>query len=289
MTPTISVIVPSFNQGRFLETCLESVLSQRYPKLELIVIDGGSTDDSVAIIRRHASQLAHWVSEPDGGQSAGINKGLARATGEVVAWLNADDFHLPGALDLVARACEADPKRSFYFGDGWRVDESGRRLSGFFPDANVRFSRKALVMGLNFILQPATFMNRAILERVGRLDGDLHWGMDSDLWLRLSGAAAPMAIQASLAASREYGSTKTSTGGFARAEELRQIAEKHAGMATTPGAVCYWLDTLHRFAREREDVFGKGYVREIERFWAETSGLFRGFGARDDGFPMEDE
>ena len=116
--PRISVVTPSFNQGRFLGQCLRSVLEQDHPDVEYLVVDGGSTDESVALIRAVEGRLAWWVSEPDGGQSDAINKRFARATGEVVAWLNADDFYLPGALSRVARGYEQDPAASFYFGDG---------------------------------------------------------------------------------------------------------------------------------------------------------------------------
>src|SRR5262245_9832375 len=120
MYPRISIVTPSFNQACFLEQCLLSVLDQRYPDLEFLVLDGGSTDGSVEIIRRYENRLTHWVSEPDGGQSAAINRGFCRATGDVVAWLNSDDYYLPGALERIADAYRKSPDASFYFGDGWR-------------------------------------------------------------------------------------------------------------------------------------------------------------------------
>src|SRR5262245_32047801 len=120
--PKISIITPSYNQAHFLETCITSVLSQEYSDLEYIIIDGGSTDGSVEIIKKYENQITFWVSEPDEGQSHAINKGFQRATGAIVAWLNSDDFYLPGALTAVAEAHRSAPHASFYFGDGWRVD-----------------------------------------------------------------------------------------------------------------------------------------------------------------------
>src|SRR6185295_3019851 len=124
-------------------------------------------------------------------------------------WLNADDFYLPGAFEAVAEMYHVHPDAPFYFGDGLRVDEAGNPQRGFFPDGRVSFSRDALIYGLNYILQPATFINRRALMEVGYLDTDLHYGMDTDLWIRLSGIGSPSAIPRQLAATREYHETKT--------------------------------------------------------------------------------
>jgi glycosyltransferase involved in cell wall biosynthesis len=285
--PRITVITPSYNQGRFLNDCIESILAQRYPNLEYIVIDGGSTDESLGILERQRRHISYWVSEPDGGQSEAINKGFRKATGDLVAWLNADDFYLPGAFQTVAEVYRKHPDASFYFGDGLRVDEAGRTLSRFSPRTNDTFDRTALLFGLNYVLQPATFINRLHLARIPHLDTELRYGLDTDLWLRLSAFAAPMAIPACLAASREYETTKTSSGSFHRVEELRRIAEKHSGLALTPGALCYFLDTLHRLARSRPDVYPPAFLTDIEWFWKVVRGFLRPFGARHDGFPLE--
>ena len=287
--PKISVITPSLNQGRYLRQCLESVVSQGYKNLELLVIDGGSTDESLAVIRKYESAIEHWVSEPDQGQSDAINKGFAKATGEIVTWLNADDYYLPGALERVAEAYAADPAAPFYFGDGLRVDEAGVATSNFFPPDTLRFDRRALVMGLNYILQPSTFINRRFLEQVGHLDAGLHYGMDSDLWMRLSEVGEPRAIPAVLSATREYGTTKTAKGSFGRVEELRQIAMKHSGLPMTPGVLCYLLDTLHRFAQQEQDVFPASYVEDVSYFWNQTQQLLEPYKAAPDGFLRESE
>ncbi len=287
--PRISIITPSYNQGRFLDQCLRSVIESGYPNLEYLVIDGGSTDESVQIIQRHRQHLAFWVSEPDGGQSDAINKGVRRATGDVIAWLNSDDFYLPNALQAVAAAYCRQPDAGFYFGNGWRVDESGQPLSQFFRDGNVLFKRQAFVYGLNTILQPAAFINRKHLRNENLLDAQLKYGMDSDLWLRLARSAEPEPIEACLAASREYGETKTSTGGFPRAEELRQIAEKHSGVPLTPGALLYYLDTLQRLTKQHPDIYPRAFRSELHRFWTAVSERLAIYGAGPDGFPLADE
>jgi glycosyltransferase involved in cell wall biosynthesis len=284
--PRISVITPSYNQGAFLGECMDSVFRQDYPDLEFIIIDGGSADGSVRIIKAHEARLAFWCSEPDAGQADAINKGLRVATGELVAWLNADDFYLPGALARVARAHRQNPHASFYFGDGLRVDKNGDPLEGFFPGGRVSFDLRALVYGLNCLLQPATFINRACLSEVGPLDAALRYGLDTDLWIRLATHAPPSPVAAMLAASREYPQTKTAGGSFTRVEELRRVAEKYGGVAMTPGALCYFLDTLQRLARERRDVFPEAYEQSIRTFWAATSNLLTRYGAGPDGFPL---
>ncbi len=287
--PRISVITPSYNQGQFLEECIASVFQQKYPELEFIIIDGGSTDESVRIIKQNEARLACWCSEPDEGQAAAINKGLRMATGELVAWLNADDFYLPGALTNVAQAYRDNPDASFYFGNGLRVDEQGAGLAEFFPRGRISFNLQAFVYGMNTLLQPATFINRASLLEVGDLDPTLHYGLDTDLFIRLAKHASPSPVKALLAASREYSGTKTAMGSFKRVEELRQIAERHGEIAMTPGALCYFLDTLHRLAQEREDVFPESYQRAIVNFWSATSALLADYGAGHDGFQLSDQ
>jgi hypothetical protein len=265
---------------------MDSVFGQGYPALEFIVIDGGSSDGSVQIIKANEARLAFWCSEPDEGQADAINKGLRMATGELVAWLNADDFYLPGALMCVARAYRQNPHASFYFGDGLRVDKNGEPLGRFFPGGRVSFDLRAFIYGLNHLLQPATFIHHAKLLEVGLLDPALRYGLDSDLWIRLAAHAPPSPVTAMLAASREYPQTKTASGSFKRVEELRRVAEKYGGVAMTPGALCYFLDTLHRLAREREDVFPESYQHSIQTFWAATSNLLALYGAGPDGFPL---
>jgi len=284
--PRITIVTPSYNQGCFLEQTIRSVLDQQYPNLEYMIVDGGSTDESVDIIKRYASALTWWVSAQDAGQSDAINKGFRRSSGALAAWLNADDYYLPGALHAAADAYRRQPGASFYFGNGLRVDRAGKPQGAFFAEGQVRFHRPALVWGLNTILQPAAFIQRDCLARVGYLDETLHYGMDSDLWLKLSALAPPEIIQQTLAASREYGEAKTSTGSFGRIEELRQIAAKYSGCAQTPGSLLYWADTMRRLALDRPDVYPSSFIADLDQFWAALSRLLLRFGAAGDGFPL---
>ena len=285
--PRVSVIVPSLNQGLYLRQCVDSILSQGYQNLEVLIIDGGSSDKSVSIIREYEKKISYWVSEPDNGQSDAINKGFKKSSGDLVAWLNADDYYLPGVFNHVVEAYCVDQNAPFYFGDGLRVDDNGKTISNFSPTKRLTFNRQALVMGLNYILQPSTFINRMSLEKVGYLDVGLHYGMDSDLWMRLSTIGTPHAISATLSATREYATTKTASGSFERIEELRKIAEKHSGSKMTPGVLCYFLDTLYRFAQQHEDIFAPSYLKDISKFWEKTAHLMEQFNVGPDGFPRE--
>lgn len=179
--PGISVVTPSYNQGAFLEETIRSVLLQGYPDLEYIVIDGGSTDESVGIIRKYEPWITYWVSEPDGGQTDAINKGISRASGDILAWLNSDDLYCPEALRRVGGYVAASPYVDLLYGDCEMIDGSGRVYDRF----NVRSGDVFQLLGENFIAQPSAFWTRAAWEKVGGLDDRLHYVMDYDLWLRM--------------------------------------------------------------------------------------------------------
>lgn len=183
--PRITVVTPSYQQGGFLEKTLRSVLDQGYPNLEYLVVDGGSTDGSVDIIRRYASSLAWWTSEKDRGQSHAINKGFARATGDILCWLNSDDYLAPGALGNVAAAMVDARIPRAVAGDCVRVFEDGR------PPFRHRGQPVTLGDLLEYwqpypMHQPSIFWTRAVYERVGPLREDLHLIMDFDYWLRIA-------------------------------------------------------------------------------------------------------
>jgi len=185
--PLVSVVTPSYNQAAYLEYTLRSVLGQDYPRLEYIVVDGGSTDGSVEVLRRYADRLAWWVSEPDQGQADALRKGFARARGEILAWLNSDDMYAPGAIAAAVAALQQHPEAGWVVGDALSVDAGGR------PFHHHRGGPWGLpeLMTLHILPQPAVFFRRAVYEQAGGVDPSFRYLMDHHLWLRLARVAGP--------------------------------------------------------------------------------------------------
>ena len=179
--PRISIITPSYNQGEFLEQTIDSVLSQNYPNLEYIIIDGGSIDQSVEIIRKYDKHLHYWVSESDKGQSDAINKGFGRATGDVINWLNSDDYYHEGALRIVGERFQ-NPETNVYGGVSVIFNNEGYLYRSRGTD--VYPGNLAKTIGLARIDQPETFFRKECLEKVGPLNISFHYLMDRDLWIR---------------------------------------------------------------------------------------------------------
>ncbi len=186
-SPLVSIVTPSFNQARFLEATIQSVLSQSYPHVEYIVVDGGSTDGSREIIRKYESRLAWWISEKDRGQTDAINKGMAHAKGSILAWLNSDDTYLPGAIASAVEGFRADPPAGLIYGDANYIDESGR-VVGRFPSAQTDYRR--LRQGYVHIPQQAAFFRADLWAAVAPLDPSYYFAMDYDLWVRIARRAA---------------------------------------------------------------------------------------------------
>jgi glycosyltransferase involved in cell wall biosynthesis len=223
--PRISIVTPSLNQARYLETAIQSVLSQDYPNLEYIIRDGGSTDGSVDILRRYESRLAQLAVEPDGGPAEAINRGFAAATGDILAWLNADDLYLPGALRAVAAAFTNQPEARLVYGEGWYIDEAGERIE---PCRFVRrrFDRRYLV-NRDPILQPAAFWRRSVWEGTGPLDTSLRWVFDWEWFIRAYGQTAFHYVPVELACYRIQPQALTRTGGLARQLEHGRVTRRY--------------------------------------------------------------
>ena len=239
----VSIVVPSFNHARVLREALDSVLAQDYPNLEVVVMDGGSTDGTVDILRSYANRLS-FVSGADGGQADAINRGWARTTGSIVAWLNSDDRYVPGAVRKAVEALRAHPQAAMVYGEGELIDEGGSLL-GRFPFTQP-FDLWTLMHVSDFILQPTVFMRREPVLACGGLQRHLRYGLDWDLWIRL-GCRWPIAyLPDTLAQAREHGHTKTATGGFRRLWELGAILAEHGVSRWSPAGLGYGVDTLRR-------------------------------------------
>ena len=181
--PTVSVVTPSFNQARYLEATMRSVLEQDYPQIEYIVVDGGSTDSSAKIIEQYADRLAWWVSEPDKGQTDAINKGFTRATGDIFAWLNSDDTYEPGALANAVAFMQKNPDAGLVYGDANFIDAEGQIIGRFNAQQT---SLRRLQRGGVYIPQQSAFWRADMWRKVGPLDPSFYFAMDYDLWVRLA-------------------------------------------------------------------------------------------------------
>jgi len=222
--PRITVVTPSYNQGRFLRATLESIHRQAYPNLEHIVLDAASTDGSVDIIREFESRLSYWHSRPDRGQSHAINDGFRRSTGDILTWINSDDQLAPNALFTMAAALPDPDAPAWAIGGCLCVDEHGRETRRWSP-AHVTLER-TLNWGVHYFFQPAVFWTRAMWARCGPLDEHLHYAMDFDLWLAFFSVAAPLIIRDDIGVHRSHGASKTSTGTTATLREFATAIDK---------------------------------------------------------------
>jgi len=204
--PAISVVIPSFNQARYIEAALRSVLLQGYPDVEIVIYDGGSSDGSVDTIRRYSPWIAFWASEPDRGQSHALNKAIARATGPILFWLNADDIALKDAFGLAAAAFASPSRPRMVQGGSLIVDENGRELERF---AHPFTSWEDAARNRRPLAQVSMFFHRALFDELGGLDESLVYSMDKDLLLRFARRFAPLAIGQPLAAYRAQAEAKT--------------------------------------------------------------------------------
>lgn len=241
--PLVTIVTPSFNQGRFIRATIESVLSQDYPHIEYIIMDGGSTDETASVAAEYAGRLT-FVSEKDRGQSHAINKGFQMANGELVSWLNSDDVILPGAVSHAVSAYKENPSLGAVYGEGYLIDYYGA-VTKRFP-ATEPFNLWKLVYLSDYILQQTVYFRRAIFAEIGYLDESLNWGMDWDILIRI-GKRYPMRyIPEYMGCLREYEAAKTFSGGGKRHRELALIMRNHGGIKYPPGYFTYGLDTWQK-------------------------------------------
>ncbi|HOP33327.1 MAG TPA: glycosyltransferase family 2 protein [Candidatus Hydrothermia bacterium] len=231
--PKISIVTPSYNQGEFLEKAILSVLNQNYPNLEYIIIDGGSTDGSVDIIKKYEKYLAYWVSEKDKGQSHALNKGFSRCSGELLMWINADDILLPGALFKIVECFRKHPSTDVIYGDYFYIDVNDAIIR---KAVSASFNRKAFLLGeLNLGCQSSVCWRRGVFMTVGMVNEDCYYGMDFVLYLKfLKYGARFRYLPSVLGAFRIHSGSKTG----------RKIIKKE-NMPSESGEYLYKLFGIH--------------------------------------------
>lgn len=244
-----SIVIPSYNYGRFIGATIQSILDQGYPDTEIIVIDGGSTDDTVDVVKSFGDKISYFVSEPDKGQSNALNKGFAVATGDVMAWICSDDIYLPGAFDRVATFFDANPDAEFLYGDGAIIDKDGTWVrdikSGPVLD-------RENFHNYNYVFSTTSFWRRGLWEKSGAfIDETNNWTMDWELFVRMNKHAELHYLPGKVACLRHHEDTKTGTGvqfdTAKRNKEIVSVSRKHGGIFSY-NSVLYELLRLASFS-----------------------------------------
>lgn len=226
MTPilTISIITPSFNQAVYLEQTIQSVINQNYPAIEYIIIDGGSTDGSVEVIKKYDSHITYWVSEKDKGQSDAINKGLKLANGDIVCWLNSDDLFEPNTLNTIAQFFNEHADAHFVYGDGVIFYENGKKRDSHCKPGKVSHG---VLSRCDPLQQPSTFWRRAIHEDIGFIDESLFFTMDWDFFMRVALKYEMHYLPISFSRYRIHDAHKTGSGAVRRSQEVLGFVDRY--------------------------------------------------------------
>jgi len=237
----VSIITPSYNQAAYLEQTIRSVLEQDYPRIEYIVVDGASSDGSVEIIKKYESKFAYWVSEKDHGQADAINKGFVRATGEIIAWLNSDDYYLQGTVSAAVKVFEENPDVVLVYGDMLAVDEHGKTFN------TLSYKQLTLedLLCFQIIGQPAAFMRRSALTKTNGLDLDFHFLLDHLLWIQIAKHGKMLHVNQTWSAARYHAEAKNR----AKAAEFGREAFRILAVAAQDDDLAPVLAKVNRRAR----------------------------------------
>lgn len=259
--PLVSIITPSYNQVAFIEATIQSVLEQDYPNIEYLVIDGGSTDGTLDILRRYEDRL-RWVSEPDQGQADAINKGMRAATGQILGWLNSDDLYVPGAVRTVVDVFTQQPEAMFVYGDAIAIDEQDKNY-GIRIHVHQTNAEELVQIG-DPIVQPASFWRAEVWQTCGELDLSLRYTLDYEYWMRVAKRYPMTYIPVVLAKERLYADAKTFKGAIERVDELEAVAQRHGGTGIA-----------RRFSGEGAAAYAnRGVSRLIRGQWKSARGDF---------------
>jgi glycosyltransferase involved in cell wall biosynthesis len=271
--PLVSIVTPSLNQGKFIADAIRAVLAQNYPNVELIVVDGGSTDDTISILKSFGGQL-RWISEKDEGQAQAVNKGWRMARGEILGWLNADDLLAADAVTRAVDALESERDLAGVYGDCVYVDEAGNAL-GNYPVGEFDYE-KLVLLAEDFVPQPGTFLRRESVERVGMLDESLHFVMDYDLWLRLGTRARLKYLRGEMSRARLHGGAKTLSSAPRFGEELASVFERLVASPDFPRTLSPKIKSIlgNAFIHAASYCFWGGETRRarhyLARAWRQT-------------------
>lgn len=224
--PKISIITPSYNQGKYLEDTILSVLGQNYPNLEYIIIDGGSTDNSVEIIKKYEPQLTSWISEKDNGQSDAINKGFTKATGEILAWLNSDDMYMPGVLNKITSYFDKHHHHPVLLMGECIHFTDFLGANKVWGSNVVKKQQESDLSNIDYIIQPSTFWNRKAFEITNGVETTLNYTFDWDMYLKMKQSNVQfITLNSILSLYRIHDSHKTGTGGNHRLKEIGYISK----------------------------------------------------------------
>jgi glycosyltransferase involved in cell wall biosynthesis len=271
--PRVSIVMPSLNQGRFIAQSIESVLAQDFPNIELIVVDGGSTDETLSVLKSFGARVT-WISEKDDGQSQAVNKGWRMARGEIWGWLNADDLLARDATRRAVDALTADPALAGVYGDCVYIDERGAEL-GKFPSEDFKYE-KLVLLAEDFIPQPGVFLRREWVERSGLLDENLHFVMDYDLWLRLGMHAPLKFLRGEMARARLHRAAKTLASAPRFGDELASVFSRLTAQPDFPSNLAAQKNIIlaNAFVHAASYCFWGGETRRarfyLARAWRET-------------------